>query len=43
MRALLIFLLLSMLIVGLVWYEYKVWGNCLNTNPFWYCLRILSK
>jgi len=31
------------LIPALIWYEVIVWRACLADNPWWYCLRILSK
>lgn len=26
----------------LIWYEISVWGECLTTNSWWYCLRIIN-
>lgn len=33
-----------LLIVGLViWWEASLWGECRETNSFWYCMRVLAK
>jgi hypothetical protein len=35
---------LIVVVVGsVVYYELAVWGECRQTNTWWYCLRILSK
>jgi hypothetical protein len=31
------------LITFILWYEYNLWDECLDTNSFWYCLRVLGK
>lgn len=31
------------LIVGGIWWEVASWGECLGTNSWWYCLRLLGK
>lgn len=41
----------SIIAIGLIvvvlaligWYEYSVWGECLEKNSWWYCFRILAK
>lgn len=32
-----------LIFVLLGWYEVSVWGECLEKNSWWYCLRILGK
>lgn len=38
---------LSALVVALLiligWYEYSLWSRCLQTDPWWYCLRVLVR
>lgn len=35
----------TLLLVGLLalgcWYEYNLWSECLSTNSFFYCARVL--
>jgi len=30
------------LIFFLGYYEVSIWGECLQTNSVWYCMRVLS-
>lgn len=25
-----------------IWYEWNLWSECLGTNSFFYCLRVLT-
>lgn len=27
---------------GLAWYQVALWQVCLQDNPWWYCLKVLS-
>jgi hypothetical protein len=36
------FVFFFMLIAFSIWYEVAIWNECLMTNSWWYCLRILS-
>lgn len=27
----------------IVWLEVRTWNECLDSNTFWYCLRVLDK
>lgn len=31
------------LVVFVVWLEVRTWNECLDSNTFWYCLRVLDK
>ena len=26
-----------------IWYEITVWRHCLQTDPWWYCLKVLGR
>lgn len=39
----LIVLLVLLFFIGIVFYEISVWKECLQTNSWWYCLRIIGK
>jgi hypothetical protein len=30
------------MIAFIIWYEASIWSECLQTNSWWYCFRILS-
>lgn len=38
------FILFTIAVFGFViWLEYNAWNECLDTNSFWYCIRILDR
>lgn len=42
MRLWIVVCFIVLLLTGFGYYEYSVWQECLTTNHWWYCLRILS-
>lgn len=32
---------LTLVLVFIIWFEVQAWGECQDTNSFWYCLRVL--
>jgi len=30
------------IIAAIIWYEASIWSECLATNSWWYCFRILG-
>lgn len=39
----LVYALLFLIIALGLWWEAASWSECLDTNSFWYCLRVLGK
>jgi hypothetical protein len=32
-----------LVVVGTIWLNVEVWGECRQTNSFWYCVKLVSK
>lgn len=39
----LVYALLFLLVALGIWWEISSWSECLDSNSFWYCLRVLGK
>ncbi len=43
MRTAVIVLAILALIAAGIWYEVALWGECLESHPWWYCLRVVVR